>query len=186
MSADHDATASDVTASDAKPVDRIVIVGASLAGLRAAETLREEGFTGSLTLIGEERQEPYDRPPLSKQVLLGRTASEHTALPRRRALNAEWRLGVRATGLDLANKRVRLADGKEVGFDRLLIATGVRARPWPNPAQAGLDGVHVLRTSDDARLLVDELNGPTVTVTGHLPDERRVSLALSPPLRRHP
>ncbi|MGH4023819.1 MAG: NAD(P)/FAD-dependent oxidoreductase [Pseudonocardiaceae bacterium] len=146
---------------DGSPVARIVIVGASLAGLRAAETLREEGFTGSLTLVGEERQEPYDRPPLSKQVLLGRTSPEHTALPRRRALNADWRLGVRATGLDLANKRVRLADGEKIGFDRVLIATGVRSRSWPNPAQAGLDGVHLLRTSDDARRLVGELNaGP--------------------------
>ncbi|MEU1624824.1 FAD-dependent oxidoreductase [Streptomyces sp. NPDC020096] len=132
---------------------RIVIVGASLAGLRAAETLREQGFTGSLTLIGDERYQPYDRPPLSKQVLLGRAAAERTALPRRRALNAQWRLGVAATGLDMSAKRVRLADSEEVEYDRLLITTGVRARPWPHPQEAELDGVFLLRTRDDAAAL---------------------------------
>ncbi|GAA2872735.1 FAD-dependent oxidoreductase [Streptosporangium fragile] len=132
---------------------RAVVVGASLAGLRAAETLRERGFTGSLTVIGDEPHEPYDRPPLSKQVLLGRVPADGTALPRRRALDARWRLGVAATGLDLAGKRVRLADGEEVGFDRLLIATGTRARPWVREAEADLDGVFTLRTGDDAARL---------------------------------
>ncbi|MFJ6540078.1 NAD(P)/FAD-dependent oxidoreductase [Streptomyces sp. NPDC003656] len=136
---------------------RIVIVGASLAGLRAAETLREEGFTGALTLIGDEPYEPYDRPPLSKSVLLGKASPEHTELPRRRHLDAEWRLGVPATGLDLTGKRVLLADGEEVEYDRLLIATGVRARPWPKEEEAGLDGVFVLRTRDDATRLCNRL-----------------------------
>ncbi|MGY5125761.1 NAD(P)/FAD-dependent oxidoreductase [Streptomyces nigrescens] len=140
---------------------RIVIVGASLAGLRAAETLREKGFTGSLTLIGEEPQLPYDRPPLSKQVLLGRVPADRTGLPQRRDVNAQWKLGVRATGLDPNGKRVLLADGEEVPFDRLLIATGTRARPWPNPAEAALDGVFTLRTSDEARRLAERLDaGP--------------------------
>jgi NADPH-dependent 2,4-dienoyl-CoA reductase/sulfur reductase-like enzyme len=129
---------------------RIVIVGASLAGLRAAATLRSEGFTGSLTLIGDEAHEPYDRPPLSKQVLEGWVPAQRTALPDPGPLDAQWRLGVAATGLDLARKRVRLADGNEVGFDRLLIATGVRPRPWPNPAETELDGVFVLDTRKDA------------------------------------
>jgi NADPH-dependent 2,4-dienoyl-CoA reductase/sulfur reductase-like enzyme/ferredoxin len=129
---------------------RIVIVGAALAGARAAGALRYEGFTGSLTVIGDESAGPYDRPPLSKQVLEGRVPAEHTGLPRRRAIDADWRLGVAATGLDLAARQVRLADGSSVGFDRLLIATGVRARPWPNPAEAALDGVLVLRTREDA------------------------------------
>ncbi|AWS47159.1 NAD(P)/FAD-dependent oxidoreductase [Streptosporangium sp. 'caverna'] len=132
---------------------RIVIVGASLAGLRAAETLRKEGFTGSLTMIGDEPQEPYDRPPLSKQVLLGRMPADGAPLPRRCAIDAQWRLGVAATGLDLVGKRVRMADGEEVAFDRLLIATGTRARPWVKEAEADLDGVFVLRTSEDAVLL---------------------------------
>nr|WP_309227061.1 FAD-dependent oxidoreductase [Streptomyces lunaelactis] len=140
---------------------RIVIVGASLAGLRAAETLRDEGFAGSLTLIGDEPYEPYDRPPLSKQVLLGMAAADRTALPRRRDLDAQWRLGVAATGLDLAARNVQLADGDEVAYDRLLIATGVRARPWPNESEAELDGVFVLRTRDHAARLHSRLaQGP--------------------------
>jgi NADPH-dependent 2,4-dienoyl-CoA reductase/sulfur reductase-like enzyme len=136
---------------------RIVIVGASLAGLVAATTLRREGFTGSLTLIGDEPYEPYDRPPLSKQVLDGWVPAQRTDLPRPGDLDAQWRLGVPATGLDLARKQVLLADGEEVGFDRLLIATGVRARPWPNPAEAALDGVFVLRGRDDAAGLQQRL-----------------------------
>ena len=92
----------------------VVIVGASLAGLRAAEALRKGGFAGRLTLVGDEPYEPYepyDRPPLSKQVLAGRIPPESTALPQDPGLDAEWRLGTPAAGLDLAGKRVRLADG---------------------------------------------------------------------------
>ncbi|MFI0716666.1 NAD(P)/FAD-dependent oxidoreductase [Streptomyces inhibens] len=129
---------------------RIVIVGASLAGLRAAETLRAEGFTGSLTVVGDEPYPPYDRPPLSKQVLLGQAAADTTGLPMRRDPDADWRLGVRATGVDPLEKRVVLDNGESLPFDRLLIATGTRARPWPNPEEAALDGVFTLRTRDEA------------------------------------
>jgi 3-phenylpropionate/trans-cinnamate dioxygenase ferredoxin reductase subunit len=132
---------------------RIVIVGASLAGLRAAETLRDEGFNGSLTIIGDEKHEPYDRPPLSKQVLKGWVRADHTLLPRLRKVDADWRLDVAATGLDRVNKQVSLANGDKVPFDRLLIATGTRARPWFNPKEAGLKGLFTLRTSDDAAQL---------------------------------
>ncbi|MEE1808502.1 NAD(P)/FAD-dependent oxidoreductase [Streptomyces sp. BE133] len=129
---------------------RIAIVGASLAGLRAAEALRGEGFTGSLTMIGDELGEPYDRPPLSKQVLTGWVPTDGTKLPRRRDIDAQWLLGVPASGLDLATNHVHLADGNEVAFDRVLISTGVRARPWPVEAEASLDGVFVVRTRGDA------------------------------------
>ena len=83
-----------------KTTGRIVIVGASLAGLRAAEGLRDEGFSGKLTIIGDEPHEPYDRPPLSKQVLKGWVPADHTKLPRLRAVIAEWRLGCTAHDLE--------------------------------------------------------------------------------------
>jgi NADPH-dependent 2,4-dienoyl-CoA reductase/sulfur reductase-like enzyme len=132
---------------------RIVIVGASLAGLRGAEALRKADFRGPLTIIGDEPDEPYDRPPLSKQVLKGWVPANHTKLPRLRAVDADWRLGVAATRLDRANRLVHLAKGEAIPFDRLLIATGVRSRPWPNPAEAALEGVYTLRTSKDAARL---------------------------------
>jgi len=133
---------------------RIVIVGASLAGLCAAETLRAQGFRGPLTVIGDESYLPYDRPPLSKAVLTGQVPADHTQLPRRSTRSGvEWRLGVAATGLDLAGKRVHLADGAAIPFDRLLIATGSRARPWSSEAEANLEGVFTLRGRDDAQRL---------------------------------
>jgi 3-phenylpropionate/trans-cinnamate dioxygenase ferredoxin reductase subunit len=128
----------------------VVIVGASLAGLRAAEALRDEGFTGHLTLIGDEPCKPYDRPPLSKSVLTGWLPIDHTTLPQLRDIQAEWILGLAATGLDRQNHQVRLAGGRSVEFDRLLIATGTRARPWVNPDEAALDGVFTLRTREDS------------------------------------
>src|SRR5260221_7089096 len=141
-----------------KDSGHIVIVGASLAGLSAAETLRAEGFTGPLTLIGDEPYLPYDRPPLSKAVLTGWVPAEHTQLPRRETLaDVEWQLGVAAVGLDLPAKEVRLADGHSVAFDRLLIATGTRARPWPKQAEAELEGVLTVHGRDDARLLRQRL-----------------------------
>lgn len=94
-------------------------------------------------------------------MLLGKVPAGHTGLPQRRELDAQWKLGVRATGLDPIEKRVLLADGAEVPFDRLLIATGTRARPWPHPAEGALDGVFTLRTSDEARRLAEHLDaGP--------------------------
>ncbi|MFC5747598.1 FAD-dependent oxidoreductase [Actinomadura rugatobispora] len=132
---------------------RIVIVGASLAGGRAAGVLRRDGFRGRLTLIGDEPHQPYDRPPLSKQVLTGRVPAQRTLLPYLRRIDVEWLPGTPATGLDLAAKQVLLADGRTVGFDKVLIATGARARPWPNEREAALDGVHVVRTLEEAERL---------------------------------
>src|SRR5262249_6935427 len=120
---------------------RIVIVGASLAGLRAAEELRKDGFRGGLVMVGDEPDPPYDRPPLSKNVLAGRLPVEHTGLARLREIHANWHLGVAASGLDVRERQVELCDGRRMEFDRLLIATGTRARPWPNPAEASLGGV---------------------------------------------
>ena len=135
---------------------RIVVVGASAAGLAAAETLRCEGYDGTLTLVGDEPHAPYDRPPLSKQLLAAEWESERLALRTPAdlaALDLDLRLGVPAAGLELADSSVRLADGCEVPYDGLIVATGVRARRLPG------EGAHVLRTLDDALTLRDRL-GP--------------------------
>jgi NADPH-dependent 2,4-dienoyl-CoA reductase/sulfur reductase-like enzyme len=138
----------------------IAIVGASLAGLRAAETLRAEGHEGPVVVIGDEPHEPYDRPPLSKGAAHGDFPASHATLPRRFTRGdgeVDWRLGVAATGLDVAGRRISLADGSSVDYDRVLIATGTRARPWPVPEEAALDGVVTLRGRDDATDLAARL-----------------------------
>jgi NADPH-dependent 2,4-dienoyl-CoA reductase/sulfur reductase-like enzyme len=147
-----------MTTAAFKDSGRIVIVGASLAGLCAAETIRAEGFGGRLTLVGDEPYLPYDRPPLSKAVMTGRIPAAHTTLPRRETLaDVEWRLGVAATGLDLSLNRLSLANGQTIEFDRLLIATGTRARPWHDPVEAQLEGVFILRGREDAERLYQRL-----------------------------
>ena len=129
---------------------RVVVVGASLAGMRAAETLRSEGFTGTLTVVGDEAHAPYDRPPLSKQVLTGEWDVDRIALPSgaKAELDLTWERGVAATGLDLATREVALADGRTLPFDGLVIATGAAAR-WI-PGTQSVPGVFTLRTLDDA------------------------------------
>ncbi len=131
--------------------DRIVIVGASLAGFRAAEELRHLGHEGSITIVGDEPHRPYDRPPLSKQVLAGRRPPEATALDPASGtiddLGLDWRLGTSATGLELAERNVLLGGGERLPFDGLVIATG--ASPRRLPGTDHLDGVHTLRTLDD-------------------------------------
>ncbi|MEC3919468.1 NAD(P)/FAD-dependent oxidoreductase [Nocardia sp. CDC160] len=137
-------------------VEHVLIVGAGLAGLRTAEELRRGGYTGEITLLGEENRAPYDRPPLSKQYVRGET--DDTAL-RPAEFFAEQRirlrLGVAATGVDTTARRVRLADGDEVAYDALVIATGLRPRRIPNLPE--LTGVHVLRSHADAAGLREHL-----------------------------
>jgi NADPH-dependent 2,4-dienoyl-CoA reductase/sulfur reductase-like enzyme len=129
--------------------DRIVIVGASLAGLRAAQAVRSAGHAGELVLVGDEPHAPYTRPPLSKQLLAGEQEHADCAFPVPEGFAAEWRLGAAAAGLDRERKVVVLEDGGEVAYDRLVVATGARARTWPDQD----DGVHTLRGVDDALAL---------------------------------
>lgn len=124
----------------------VVVVGASLAGLRAAEVLRGEGFRGAITMVGDEPHGPYDRPPLSKQVLTGEWPPERTALPAASAatLQVTWERGVAATGLDMGARHVTLDDGRSLDFDGLVVATGARARTLPGSEH--LAGAYALRT----------------------------------------
>jgi 3-phenylpropionate/trans-cinnamate dioxygenase ferredoxin reductase subunit len=132
-------------------LQHIVVVGASLAGLRAAEELRAQGHGGPITMVGDEPHRPYDRPPLSKQVLAGKTPPEAIALVPASGtiddLGLEWHLGTTATGLDLEARTVLLGGGERLSFDGLVIATG--ASPKRLPGTDHLDGVHTLRTLDD-------------------------------------
>jgi 3-phenylpropionate/trans-cinnamate dioxygenase ferredoxin reductase subunit len=148
-------------------LDRIVIVGASLGGLRAAQALRRLGYAGALVAVGDERELPYDRPPLSKEVLAGKWDAARTNLmrPEDEELGVAWQLGVRAESLDLAARTVALANGERIAYDALVIATGSAARRIPNTPP--LAGIHVLRTRDDALALRAALErGPRVAVIG--------------------
>jgi len=129
----------------------VVVVGASLAGLRAAESLRTAGFDGSITVVGEEPHHPYDRPPLSKRLLAGDWEVDRIALRNpddMASLDIDWRFGTRAVGLDIAERHVRLADGTAVAFEGAVLATG--SRPRTLPGQEGLADVVVLRSLDDS------------------------------------
>lgn len=142
-------------------MERVVVVGASLAGFRAAEELRAEGFAGSIAMVGDEPHRPYDRPPLSKQVLAGKQEAPATALAPALGgiddLDLTWHLGVAATGLDLAGRTVRLGGGDQLPFDGLVIATG--ATPRRLPGTDHLAGVHTLRTLDDCAAIRAGLEG---------------------------
>lgn len=142
------------------------MVGASLAGLSAARSLRKQGYDGRLVVIGDETHRPYDRPPLSKEFLAGTIGEADLVLETDdEDLRAEWLLGARATGLDRTRRALRLADGSELRADGIVIATGAAARTLPGAE--GLSGVHTLRTLDDARALRDELGrGGRLVVIG--------------------
>lgn len=145
-----------------------VVAGASLAGLNAVEALRDGGFEGRIVVVGAEQHLPYDRPPLSKDVLAGEATAESTALRppgHFERLGVDWELGRRVTGLDVHDRKVALDNGMVLPFDGLVIATGASPRRLPN--QPDLGGMHVLRTVDDSTALSDELTpGARVVVVG--------------------
>jgi NADPH-dependent 2,4-dienoyl-CoA reductase/sulfur reductase-like enzyme len=139
-------------------LDRVVIVGASLAGLRAAETLRQHDAVGSVVVVGAEPHRPYDRPPLSKKLLSGEWEPDRIHLRQPDVfddLDVEWRLGAAAAGLDLGDRTVRLTDGSSVEFDGVVVATG--AVPRRLLGHDDFDHVHELRSLDDALALRAEI-----------------------------
>lgn len=140
-------------------MNRIVVVGASLAGLRAVEFIRRAKFDRDLVLVGDESRLPYDRPPLSKEVLRDAIDEERLALRRNSYddLQVELVLGQPAVALDTAAREIGFADGRTIPFDGLVIATGGRARSLPN--QPELVGLHTLRTLDDALAIRKSLTG---------------------------
>jgi 3-phenylpropionate/trans-cinnamate dioxygenase ferredoxin reductase component len=145
----------------------VAIVGTSLAGLRAAETFRREGFDGRIVAIGAEAHLPYDRPPLSKEFLRGDWEPEQLVLRKQGVddLDLDWRLDARAVALDIGAREVALHDGERVTFDGLVIASGATPRRLPN--QPNLAGLFTLRTLDDALALRELLDArPKVVVIG--------------------
>ncbi|MFB6720659.1 NAD(P)/FAD-dependent oxidoreductase [Kribbella sp. NPDC056345] len=146
----------------------VLIVGASAAGLSTAEALRRLGYQDPITILGAEDSPPYDRPPLSKQYLRGDWDADRTRLrpdSMLEALGATFILGDPAISLDVDRRLVRSAAGRALTADAIVIATGLRARTLPQ--QAGLAGVHVLRTLADATALRAALsNAPNVVVVG--------------------
>ena len=145
----------------------VAVVGASLAGLRAVEALRARGFDGRILWIGAEPHLPYDRPPLSKEVLRGEWEPAQIALARRgvEVLDTDLRLGCRAVRLDAGSRRLALQGGERIAVDGVVIATGASARRLPG--QPELAGVHVLRSLDDALAIRGALEAvPRVVVVG--------------------
>jgi NADPH-dependent 2,4-dienoyl-CoA reductase/sulfur reductase-like enzyme len=147
-------------------VKSVAVIGASLAGLSAARALRAQGFDGDLTIVGDEKRRPYDRPPLSKEFLAGLVGEDTLALETDdEDLDARWLLGVRANRLDAAERAVHLDDGTTIHAGGVVIATGARARTWPG--SDAMAGVHMLRTVDDAVALRTELRpGARLVVIG--------------------
>lgn len=136
----------------------VLVVGASAGGLSTVEALRRKGFHGGVTVLGAEPHQPYDRPPLSKQVLSGAWDPDRALLrsaDQLLALDAEFVLGDAAVGLDAEARTVHTASGRALRADAIVVATGLRPRTFDG--QDGLAGVHVLRTLDDALALRAEL-----------------------------
>lgn len=148
-------------------LQRISVVGASLAGLRSAEALRRLGFSGELSLVGGEQHfPPYDRPPLSKEILRGEWSADRGRLRVVEGLDLDLRLGVTATDLDLENHKIRLSDDSDLSFDGLIVATGASPRRLGTTARFS-KGVYELRTYDDCVGLRSALESkPKVVVIG--------------------
>ncbi len=145
-------------------MENVVVVGGGLAAFRFVQALRDGGYAGGVTLVSDEDHLPYDRPPLSKQLLAGTFTEAQCALPGE-AADVVWRLGRRATGLDRERRVVVLDDGSEVSYDGLLIATGRRARTWDGPLPPA--GVHTLRDlADTASFRADIEPGARVVIIG--------------------
>ncbi|HWJ65263.1 MAG TPA: FAD-dependent oxidoreductase [Nocardioides sp.] len=146
---------------------RVVIVGGSVGGVRTAQALRTEGYAGHIVLVEAEDELPYDKPPLSKSLLLGKQEADDIRLLTQEqadALDVELVLGAPASGLDPAGKLLHVEGRDPLAYDDLVIATGAIAKTGPWPLRPGL---HVVRTLDDARALKDELAaGGTVVVIG--------------------
>ncbi len=145
----------------------IAVVGASLAGLSSARALRAQGYDGRLVLVGAEAHAPYDRPPLSKDFLLGEVTSGDIALgsPGDDGLALTWKLGHSAVRLDQRGRTVTLDSGEEIAVDGVVVATGARARSLPGSSD--VSGVHTLRTLDDAVALREALrHGGSLVVIG--------------------
>ncbi|SDP34141.1 Reductase C-terminal [Streptomyces sp. cf386] len=142
---------------------RIVVAGASMGGLRAAEQLRAAGWTGPITVVGDEPHMPYNRPPLSKEVLAGKAPFESLAFtPKAAAADVEWRLGTKVVAARLAERTVELDDGEVMPYDGLVVATGMRPRRLRCPGP--LAGRHTVRTLADAQGLRDGLTRPGARV----------------------
>lgn len=144
------------------PEGRAVIVGAGQAGAWIARTLRDEGFSGPVTLVGAEAHHPYERPPLSKEVLKGADAASTGALltaDEAQAMGIDCLLSETVTAIDRAARQVACASGRVLPHDVLFLATGSRPRPLPWPGLDGAARVHELRTRDDALRLRAALEG---------------------------
>jgi 3-phenylpropionate/trans-cinnamate dioxygenase ferredoxin reductase subunit len=152
-------------------VTRIVVVGAGVGGLRAAEALRAAGHTGELVVVGDEPYHPYQRPPLSKALLAGTVEPDGLPIRRRKSVaDVEWRLGATVTGVDLDTRTLRIdadreSPGEQLAYDGLVVATGLRSKRLSLPGSP--DHRHAVRGLDDAVSLRAELApGTRVVVVG--------------------
>ncbi|OBF70439.1 pyridine nucleotide-disulfide oxidoreductase [Mycobacterium sp. 852002-51613_SCH5001154] len=151
-----------------RQLKEVVVVGAGVAGTRAAETLRQEGYDGALTIVGAERQAPYHRPPLSKKLLTGKVHRAGVDLAPQFDMEARVLRGASALNLDMSSRTIHVRDdGEELAlpFDGLVIASGAVPREWPGGSVP--DGVLLLRTVEDCLAIRDRLGSrPRVVVVG--------------------